>query len=307
MARPVMRSGTAAATGRRRLVLGTLAALAGAAARAQAPGAASGGAGYADAPGPAAADAAPAEPPPVMRPPAVDTLATVRRRGLLRVGVVQVPPMVMRDRQDRLVGYSVDLARRLADDLGVELAFVEASWPEVIPLLLSQRCDLLLTGLWVNVPRALVVNFTRPTVTEGLYLFGAVATASSRRSAEAFDAPGVRIAVAADPAQQRVAAARFPRARRLVADADPMALLQRGGADAALLATIAPEAVVAAAPRRWFLASTQPLARTSAAIAVRKGDPDFLAFLDTWLDLQREQGWLDERARHWATSLEGFR
>ena len=70
-------------------------------------------------------------------------------------------------------GYSVDIARRLADDLGVQLAFVETSWPDVIPQLLSQRSDLLLTGLWKNVPRALVVNFTQPTITEGLYLFGA--------------------------------------------------------------------------------------------------------------------------------------
>jgi polar amino acid transport system substrate-binding protein len=36
-------------------------------------------------------------------------------------------------------------------------------------------------------------------------------------------------------------------------------------------------------------------------MAVRKGDPDWLSFLNTWLDLQREQGWLDERARHWAS------
>lgn len=287
---------------RRRLVLATLATLAGAtAAQAQpAPGA-----GYGDVQTPPAPPAD--EPPPVMRPPAVDTLATVRRRGVLRVGVVQVPPMVMRDRQDRYVGYSVDIARRLADDLGVQLAFVETSWPDVIPQLLSQRSDLLLTGLWKSVPRALVVNFTQPTITEGLYLFGAMATASQRRSLAAFDAPGVRIAVAADPVQERLAAARFPRARRIVADADPMALLQRGGADGALLATIAPEAVVASAPRRWFLASPVPLTRTSAAIAVRKGDPDFLAFLNTWLDIQREQGWLDERANHWATSLEGYR
>ena len=73
------------------------------------------------------------------------------------------------------------------------------------------------------------------------------------------------------------------------------------------MATLAADAVVASAPRRWFLPSPEPLARTSAGMAVRKGDPDFLAFLNTWLDMQRESGWLAERARHWATSTEGFR
>jgi hypothetical protein len=46
---------------------------------------------------------------------------------------------------------------------------------------------------------------------------------------------------------------------------------------------------------------------TSAGMAVPKGDPDFLAFLNTWLDMQRESGWLAGRAGHWATSTEGFR
>jgi polar amino acid transport system substrate-binding protein len=51
----------------------------------------------------------------------------------------------------------------------------------------------------------------------------------------------------------------------------------------------------------------EPLARTSAAITVRKGDPDFLAFLNTWLDIQRERGRLADRTRCWATSTEGFK
>jgi polar amino acid transport system substrate-binding protein len=73
------------------------------------------------------------------------------------------------------------------------------------------------------------------------------------------------------------------------------------------VATLSAEAVVASAPQRWFLPTPEPLARTSAGMAVRKGDPDFLAFLNTWLDMNRESGWLAQRARHWATSTAGFR
>lgn len=253
-------------------------------------------------PPPRAADVAP-----VMRPPAVDTLATVRQRGVLRVGVVQVAPMVMMDRSGRYVGFSVDIARRLAEDLGVRVEFVETWWSGVIPQLIDRRTDVVITGLWLNVPRALVVNFTQPTVSEGLYLLGSRQLAAQRRSLEAFDRPGVRIAVSSDPVQQRVARARFPRASVIVVDDDPLLVLTEGRAEAAVLATLSAEAVVASAPSRWFLPSTEPLARTSAAMAVRKGDPDFLAFLNTWLEIQRESGWLGERTRHWATSTEGFR
>jgi polar amino acid transport system substrate-binding protein len=278
------------------------------------PAAAQGTATSADAAPSAYADplAAPPRPPqqdiaPVMRPPAVDTLATVRQRGVLRVGIVQVPPMVMLDRQNRYVGFSVDIARRLAGDLGVQLEFVETWWSEVIPQLLERRSDVIITGLWLNLPRALVVNFTQPTAIEGLHLIASRPLAAQRRTQADFDAPGVKIAVSTDPVQQQAAKARFPRATLLVVEDDPLLVLSEGRAQAAVVATLSAEAVVASAPRRWFLPTGEPLARTSAAMAVRKGDPDFLAVLNTWLDIQRENGWLAERVRHWATSTEGFR
>lgn len=244
---------------------------------------------------------------PILRPPAVDTLATVRQRGVLRVGVVQVPPMVMLDSSNTHVGYSVDLARKLAADLGVRVEFVETWWNDVMPQLVDGQTDVIITGLWMNVPRALVANFTQPTASEGMYLIASRARAAKRQSLEAFNRRGVKIAVSTDPAQLAVAKARFPQATVTAVDDDPLMVMSEGRADAAVLATLAADAVVATAPQRWYLPSSEPLARTSAGMAVRKGDPDFLAFLNIWLDMQRESGWLAERARHWATSTAGFR
>ncbi len=244
---------------------------------------------------------------PVLRPPAVDTLATVRQRGVLRVGVVQVAPMVMMNRDNQYVGFSVDLAKRLGKDLGVDVQFVETWWNDVMPQLLDGHTDVIITGLWMNVPRALVANFTQPTASEGIYLIASRALAGKRRDLDAFNQPGVKIAVSTDPAQQAVAKARFPRATVVAVNDDPLLVVTEGQAQAAVMATLSAEAIVASEPRRWFLPSPEALSRTSAGIAVRKGDPDFLAFLNSWLDMQRESGWLAERARHWATSTEGLR
>lgn len=261
--------------------------------------------GYADPTAPAVLPVGP-DIAPVMRPALVDTLATVRQRGTLRVGVVQVPPMVMLDRSSRYVGFSIDLARRLADDIGVRVEFVETSWSEVMAQLLERRTDVIITGLWLNVPRALVVNFTQPTASEALYLFAARGQGGQRRGLEPFNLPGTRIAVADDPAHLAAARSRFPRAQLLPTHDDPLTLLRSGRAQAAVLATLSPEAVLASQRGRWYLPSTEALSRTATAMAVRKGDHDFLAFLNTWLDIQRESGWLAERARHWSTSVEGF-
>jgi len=73
-----------------------------------------------------------------------------------------------------------------------------------------------------------------------------------------------------------------------------------GEADAALVPTFAPQVIVRAAPDRLAAPFAQPLSSASAAIDVRKGDPDFLNFLDSWLAVQRDEGWLDERTSFWA-------
>lgn len=261
------------------------------------------GAGFAD---PQALQPRPPTPDiePVYRPPSIDTLATVRRRGLLRVGVVSDAPMVMRDTRGELVGYSIDLARRLAEDMGVAVEFVPSTWQSVIPDLLDRHSDIVLSGLWITAPRALVVNFSTPTAVQGVYLVADRGKAGAFKTAADFNRPEVVLAVYAGTPQERLAQRLFPQAKLLRVDLDHLEPVLQGKAHAALVPTLAPQAVVRLAPQRLFLPLAQPLASTAAAIAVRKGDPDFLSFLDTWLTLQRDAGWLDERAAHWSVSAE---
>ena len=244
---------------------------------------------------------------PVWRGPSPDTLATVRRRGVLRVGVVTVEPMVMRDAKGELVGYSIDLARKLAQDIGVEVEFVPTSWTFVIPDLLSRQFDLVATGMWMTVPRALVVNFTEPTATEGIHLVANRAKAGAMKSRADFDQPGVTLSVFGGTAQEQLARRLFPRATLLRVNDDEVAPVALGVAHAALVPTLAPQSLLRGMPERLFLPLEQPLASTPAALAVRKGDPDFLSFLNTWLVLQREEGWLAERALHWAGARVGVK
>ena len=239
---------------------------------------------------------------PVWRPPSIDTLATLRKRGTLRVGVVPVEPMVMRDRRGELVGYSVDLARRMAADIGVEVDFVPTTWADVIPDLLAQRFDLVATGLWATVPRALVVNFSEPTAVEGIHLVASRAKAGSLKTRDDFDQPGVTLSVYAGTVQEALARRLFPKANLLVVNDDDLAPVLAGRAHATLTPGLSPAALLLRAPERLVLPLAAPLATTPAAIAVRKGDPDFLAFINTWLSLQRGEGWLDERALYWSTS-----
>jgi polar amino acid transport system substrate-binding protein len=53
-----------------------------------------------------------------------------------------------------------------------------------------------------------------------------------------------------------------------------------------------------------FLPLGKPLSSTFTAMGVRKGDPDFLNYLNTWLAFQRDEGWLGERTAYWSSATE---
>jgi polar amino acid transport system substrate-binding protein len=241
--------------------------------------------------------------PPVMRPPAVDTLATLRLRGVLRVGVVPVVPMVMRNAKGEFSGYSVDIARRLADDMGVAVEFVPTTWADIIPDLIAQRFDLIASGLWVTTPRALVVNFTQPTATESVHIVASKRLTHKLNSVAEVNQPNITLAVGAGTPEVALAKRLFPRAKLLQVEGQPFGPVLKGQAQVALQATLTPAAIARAVPE-LYLPFQLPVGSTLAALAVRKGDPDFLSFLNTWIAIQRQAGWLDERLLHWSLAPE---
>jgi len=67
-----------------------------------------------------------------------------------------------------------------------------------------------------------------------------------------------------------------------------------GTVTAAIGASPAPEFLSRKAPNTLYLP-----ARRGEAFAIRKGDADFLAHLDTWVRYCLEDGWLAERRHYW--------
>jgi polar amino acid transport system substrate-binding protein len=270
---------------------------------AQQPPAATAKPGYAD------PDGVPPRPPaldiePVYRKPAIDTLATILKRGVLRVGVAPAEPFVMRDANGELAGFSIDIGRKLAEDLGVRVTFVPTTWSQIVPDLLGNHFDVIASGMWVTPGRALVVNFTEATAIESVHLVAGKPLAASLKTREDFNRPDVRIVVYAGTLQEQIAANLFPRAQviKVQGDEDQLAPVLEGKAHATLLTTPTPGIVIQHAPDRLFLPAGAQLETTTTAAAVRKGDPDFLNYLNSWLAFHRQSGFIGARTDYWFKS-----
>ena len=93
---------------------------------------------------------------------AESTIDAVMERGVLRVGFSTFVPWAMQDKNGEYIGFEIDVAKKLAEDLGVELQLVPTSWDGIIPALLANKFDVIIGGMGVTTKRNLTVNFTVP-------------------------------------------------------------------------------------------------------------------------------------------------
>ena len=93
----------------------------------------------------------------------VRTLQDIKDSGMLVIGVFSdKKPFGYVDENGDYQGYDVYFARRLAQDLGVELKLVSVDAPNRVEYLTSAKVDIILTNFTVTPARAEVVDFALP-------------------------------------------------------------------------------------------------------------------------------------------------
>src|SRR5580693_9942406 len=94
-------------------------------------------------------------------PAAADKLADIKARGRLLVGVTESsPPFSFRDGGQGIVGYDVDLAERVAKNLGVTAEKIPIINAERISALQQDRVDLVAVGMTRSTGRAKDIDFS---------------------------------------------------------------------------------------------------------------------------------------------------
>ena len=92
----------------------------------------------------------------------------ILKRGVLKVGLDIFVPWAFKDKDGNLVGFEIDVATKLAEDMGVDVEFVPTEWSGIIPALLTGKFDVIIGGMGVTTERALKVNFSDPYEWSGI-------------------------------------------------------------------------------------------------------------------------------------------
>ena len=232
-------------------------------------------------------------------------LQDVLNYGTLRVGVALFPPWTMRDASGELTGFEIDVARKLAEDMNVDVEFNLYPWDRIILGLESGEIDIIAAGLSITPERALHVAFSRPYATSGTTLATNLQTTSDVTSLDDLNDAFYTIAAIAGSAAEELARRIFPRAElQLYEDAETASsALVAGEVDAYLDNEPIPTFLSLENPSVVDVPVPEPLLPTPAGFAVVKGDPDFVNFLDAWITAREADTWLPTQHGYWFQTL----
>ncbi|MCC6136272.1 MAG: transporter substrate-binding domain-containing protein [Gammaproteobacteria bacterium] len=228
-------------------------------------------------------------------------LEIIKKRGAIKVGMSTFVPWAMRDKNGALIGYEIDVAQRLAQDMGVKVEFAPIAWDGIIPALLGRNFDLIIGGLSITPERNLTVNFSLPYANSGVHLVAHRKLADGFKSLDDFNKPEVTLAVRRGATPATAAKRLMPKATLRQFDEDALALQEvlNGKAHAFVTSTPTPAFEALKHPDTLFLPIPEPFVQGAEGFALRKGDPDALNFFNNWILLRQQDGWLKERHDYW--------
>ena len=231
-------------------------------------------------------------------------IETIQKKGVIRVGMSTFVPWAMKDKQGNLVGFEIDVAKKLAKDMGVKIEFVPTAWSGIIPALLTGKFDVIIGGMGITPERNLKVNFTIPYDYSGMSLVANKVKAKGFSSLDDFNKKEVVIAARMGTTAEQAVAKYMPEATLKLFENESQALqeLHLGRVYAVVASAPMPVFHALKYPEKLFVPVKENFTKEPIGFAIKKQDHDALNFLDNWILSMHAQGFLKEKKEYWFES-----
>ncbi len=225
----------------------------------------------------------------------------IKKRGSLRVGMSTFVPWAMRDKNGELIGFEIDVAKKVAADMEVEAEFVPTAWDGIIPALLAGKFDVIIGGMSITPARNLTVNFTDPYAHSSLGVMASKKAADGLAWPEDYNSSDVTFVCRRGATPCTYIQNTFPKATLRQFDDQGQTLQEvlNGNAHAMISSQPLPAHTIFDNPNAAFAPTTDKIEPGNEAFAVRKGDMDAMNFFNNWILVNKANGFLDARHQYW--------
>ncbi len=238
------------------------------------------------------------------------TLEEILKRGVLRVGFESgYKPFEMTDKNGRYVGFDIDMAKEMAKAMKVKFKPVNTAWDGIIPSLITKKFDIIISGMTVTQERNLKINFADPYIIVGQTILINQKHKNVIKSYKDLNDKKFIVTSKLGTTGEQAVKRKIPKCTYKSFETETEAALEvvNGKADAFVYDK--PECVVfmaqQGAGKLVFL--DQPFTYEPLAFGIRKGDPDFLNWLNNFLRQVKADGRYDRMYNKWILSTKWFK
>jgi len=235
------------------------------------------------------------------------TIEEILKRGELLVGFESgYMPFEMTDQKGNFVGFDMDVAKEMAKAMGVKFTPVNTAWDGIISSLLTNKFDLIMSGMTITQERNLKINFADPYITIGQTLVINKKLESVVKSYKDLNDPKYVVTSKLGTTGEQAVKRLMPKANYKSFETENEASLEVLNDKADAFVYDLPYCVVfmaqQGAGKVIFL--DQPFTYEPLAWAIRKGDPDFLNWLNNFLRQLKNDGRYDRLYDKWIRGTE---
>jgi polar amino acid transport system substrate-binding protein len=235
-----------------------------------------------------------------------DVLDDILDKRTLRVGVAEFVPWTIKTKSGEMIGFEIDVARKIASDMGVKPLLTVYDFEKLIPALQQGEIDIIAGGMAITPRRALQVNFSQPLANSGISIATNTEKTKNVSSLKHLNDERMVITVVADTLAHSVA-------RTFFAQANIKTYPNSKLAENEILENRA-HAYVASVPEINFLALmnrrkvdvpiSEPIMASSEGLAVKKGEQELLNFLNAWVVARQTDKWLATTHDYWFETID---
>jgi polar amino acid transport system substrate-binding protein len=141
-------------------------------------------------------------------------LDRILEKGELVVGTSgQQPPMSVKAKSGEIIGLDIDIARAVAQGLGIEVQFVAMPFADFLPALEDGKVDMVISGMTITPNRNRNVAFVGPYYVSGKGILALEKRYAELQDADGLNAPGVVVTTLENSTSQKFAETLMPKAK----------------------------------------------------------------------------------------------
>jgi polar amino acid transport system substrate-binding protein len=220
-------------------------------------------------------------------------VAYIQDKGTLLVGITDFAPMDYKDDGGEWIGFDADLAKKVAENLGVEVEFVEIDWDNKILELQNKSIDVVWNGMTLTPEVTSSMECTKAYLNNAQVVVVAADKADAIKTAE--DAAALSFAVESGSAGEAAAEENGFDYVAVKSQADAVMEVAAGTSEACIIDLLMAGAMIGEGTSYPNLAHTVELTTEEYGIGCRKGS-DLANYINEQLKALYDDGTMNEIA-----------